>query len=522
MSLNQFKVSTRLALGFGSATILGIAIAIIGALQMRSLAGSLDHVAKDLLPKVDKIQSLKDDVNEQGRFVRNIVIIAEPSFRQAEKARIVDLKARNAQLVDALDKVIKLPRGRELLRQIQEAVAAYQPMLDKTIAMAEAGESAHTMGEYILSDLRPKQTELFKLIDQLREFQFNLAEQAAADGGSEANSAALLLLLLAGAMGGAGGLVGWLIARSLTRALGAEPDAVSEAVQRVADGDLATPVVVRAGDTTSVMATVQRMQRALSGIVRGVRANAEGVATASAQIAQGNLDLSQRTEEQASALEETSATMTQLSTTVRGNSDSARQANQLALSASGSADKGGEAVGRVVETMKGINESSRKIADIISVIDGIAFQTNILALNAAVEAARAGEQGRGFAVVAGEVRNLAQRSAEAAKEIKTLITQSVGQVDQGGAIVDEAGQSMEEIVRAIRRVADIVGEISAASVEQSTGVAQVETAVCQMDQTTQQNAALVEEGAAAAASLRTQAAELVQAVAVFKVDSAAA
>jgi methyl-accepting chemotaxis protein len=260
------------------------------------------------------------------------------------------------------------------------------------------------------------------------------------------------------------------------------------------------------------------MQAALAQVVSSVRQNSESVATASAQIAQGNQDLSGRTEQQASALQQTAATMEELGTTVRNNADSAKQANQQAQGASSVAAQGGDVVGKVVATMQGINDSSRKIGDIISVIDGIAFQTNILALNAAVEAARAGEQGRGFAVVAGEVRTLAQRSAEAAKEIKTLIGRSVEQVDQGTLLVDQAGKTMGEIVDSIQRVSDIVAAITAASVEQSSGVHQVGQAVTQMDLATQQNAALVEESAAAAESLRTQAQQLVQAVAVFKLS----
>jgi methyl-accepting chemotaxis protein len=282
-------------------------------------------------------------------------------------------------------------------------------------------------------------------------------------------------------------------------------------------GDLAQAVPLQGRD--EFLAMFQQFaatQSALAGVVSRVRQNADSVATASSQIAQGNLDLSSRTESQASALQETAATMDELGTTVRHNADSAHQANQLAQGASGIAAQGGEVVGKVVTTMRDINDSSRQIGDIISVIDGIAFQTNILALNAAVEAARAGEQGRGFAVVAAEVRSLAQRSAEAAKEIKTLIGRSMDQVEQGTTLVDQAGKTMGEIVSSIQRVSDIVAEISAASSEQSAGVQQVGLAITQMDQATQQNAALVEESAAAAESLQGQSAELVQAVAVFK------
>ena len=314
------------------------------------------------------------------------------------------------------------------------------------------------------------------------------------------------------------GVLGWALTRSVFRQLGAEPSEAAAAVNSVAQGDLTVRISLSPGDTDSLMAGLARMRDSLVKVVSDVRDNSESVATASAQIAQGNQDLSGRTEQQASALQQTAATMEQLGTTVRHNTDSAKQANQLAQSASAVAARGGEVVGQVVSTMQGINDSSRKISDIISVIDGIAFQTNILALNAAVEAARAGEQGRGFAVVASEVRSLAQRSAEAAKEIKSLIGRSVEQVEQGTSLVDQAGQTMDEIVNSIKRVSDIVGEISSASVEQSSGVEQVGLAVSQMDQATQQNAALVEESAAAAESLKGQAQQLVQAVAVFKVS----
>ena len=313
--------------------------------------------------------------------------------------------------------------------------------------------------------------------------------------------------------------LGLLLTRSLLRQLGGEPIEAAALAEAIASGDLTRRVSVKSGDTDSVMARMAAMQRSLVTVVGQVRQNSESVATASAQIAQGNHDLSGRTEQQASALQQTAATMEQLGTTVRNNADSARQANQLAQSASTVAGEGGEVVQKVVSTMRAINDSSRKIGDIIGTIDGIAFQTNILALNAAVEAARAGEQGRGFAVVAAEVRSLAQRSAEAAKEIKTLIGRSVEQVEQGTTLVDAAGRTMGEIVTSIQRVSDIVAEISSASVEQSSGVQQVGQAVTQMDQATQQNAALVEESAAAAQSLQTQAESLVQAVSVFRLSA---
>ncbi len=329
-------------------------------------------------------------------------------------------------------------------------------------------------------------------------------------------SAAMLLGIGAVLMAIIGGM-GWRMARKLYRQLGGEPDYAVEVVQKIGGGDLGVAVRVRPGDEASLLHAMHQMQQSLAGTVAEIRGSTDTIATASGQIASGNQDLSSRTEQQASSLQQTAASMEELTSTVKQNADNARQANQLAASASEVAVRGGSVVGQVVGTMSAINASSLKIVDIISVIDGIAFQTNILALNAAVEAARAGEQGRGFAVVASEVRSLAQRSAAAAKEIKALIDDSVGKVGAGSAQVAEAGRTMDEIVASVRRVTDIMGEISAASHEQTQGIDQINQAITQMDQVTQQNAALVEEAAAAAASLQEQAGSLVQAVSVFKV-----
>lgn len=310
-------------------------------------------------------------------------------------------------------------------------------------------------------------------------------------------------------------VIGYIVRRSLSQ-LGGEPADVTQLAQNVAKGDLSQDMALRPGDTQSMMAQLKQMQQSLASVVQKVRMGSEGVATASVEIAQGNADLSARTEHQASALEQTAASMEELDATVRQNAESARQANQLAHTASAIASQGGEVVSEVVQTMKGINESSHRISEIISVIDAIAFQTNILALNAAVEAARAGEQGRGFAVVATEVRSLAGRSAQAAREIKALISASVDRVEQGTTLVDKAGATMQEVVDSIQRVTHIMGEISNASEQQSNGVAQVVEAIKQMDQVTQQNAALVEEMSAAADSLNDQAQDLVRTVSVFK------
>jgi len=320
-------------------------------------------------------------------------------------------------------------------------------------------------------------------------------------------SAVLAVLLLAVGVG---------VARNIVAEIGGEPAYATEVTRRIASGDLSIDIRLQPGDQTSLLQAIASMRDGVADIVRRVRECSESVATASTEIAHGNLDLSQRTENQASALQQTAASMEELSSTVQNNADGARTANQLAQEATTVAVAGGELVNKVVSTMRGIHDSSRKIADIIGVIDGIAFQTNILALNAAVEAARAGEQGRGFAVVASEVRSLAGRSADAAKEIKHLITDSVDRVDQGSALVDQAGSTMTEVVQSIQRVTDIMSEISSASAEQSRGVSQIGQAVTQLDQSTQQNAALVEESAAAAESLKLQAQQLVTTVASFQ------
>ena len=338
---------------------------------------------------------------------------------------------------------------------------------------------------------------------------------ASADAAVQAHRASLVSIVLMLVAGAAGIGVGVLFSRKITRPV---DDAVAVA-EAIAGGDLTRQVrVVGRDEIAQLLKALSKMQGSLVGLVSNVRSNSESVATASSQISQGANDLSARTEEQASALQQAAASMEQLGSTVRQNAENAQSANQLALGASAVARKGGDVVGEVVETMKGINDSSRRIVDIIGVIDGIAFQTNILALNAAVEAARAGEQGRGFAVVAGEVRSLAQRSSDAAKEIKALISASVERVEHGTELVDRAGVTMTEIVSSIARVTDIMGEISAASTEQSSGVGQIGDAIAQMDQATQQNAALVEESAAAAESLKDQAHQLVETVSVFKLE----
>jgi methyl-accepting chemotaxis protein len=418
----------------------------------------------------------------------------------------------------------------EMFRNLNKATAANLAMKAALQARADANRSAVdkslALAEQALigaAELKMSPTEFFDefthTIDGLYEFNTvamaSMVQAVQKRARAESRNEWVLLAVLALGLA----LATWLAVAFIRSITGPVHEAVAVA-QSVAAGNLDIDVAVRgSNELGQLMQALSDMSKSLIGVVGSVRQGAEGVATASAEIAQGNNDLSARTESQASALEQTASSMEQLGAAVRQNADSARQANQLAHNASLVAIKGGEVVGQVVQTMRGINESSRKISDIISVIDGIAFQTNILALNAAVEAARAGEQGRGFAVVASEVRSLAGRSADAAKEITALINASVERVEQGSVLVDQAGTTMTEVVSSIKRVTDLMGEISAASNEQSLGVSQVGEAVGQMDQATQQNAALVEEMAAAAASLKSQAEELVQTVSVFQLAS---
>lgn len=515
--MNEMKISKRLTLGFGLVIVIGMAIALLSVWQLRSLSNNLHQVTGERMQKVAKYTAVKDRLNEVARSVRNIIISSDISLRTEEKRKIAESRAEVTEILNTLKTEMKSPKSVEQLNSIMEIRPAYTTALDKVIAQAETGLQTEA-GNMLLTEVKPLQEKLFRVVDEARTYQQELADVQATEAGQSANEATVEMVVLFLLMWLVGSAVAILVTRNLMKALGAEPNELAEAVGRVASGDLTLRPRLRSGDTASVMAAVDRMQTSLTDVVSKVRQGSEAVATASIQIAHGNSDLSSRTEAQASALEETAASMEELGSTVKHNADNASQANQLAQNASSVAVLGGQAVSRVVDTMREINDSSRKIADIIAVIDGIAFQTNILALNAAVEAARAGEQGRGFAVVASEVRSLAGRSAEAAKEIKSLITTSVERIGQGSNQVDQAGQTMKEVVDSIRRVTDIVAEISAASAEQSQGVNQVGEAVIQMDHGTQQNASMVEEMAAAAESLKSQAQDLVQAVGVFKVS----
>jgi methyl-accepting chemotaxis protein len=516
VNTKDLKMSTRLALGFTAMGALLVLIGVIALLKVSAIGGEFKTVMDDRYVKIVEATVIKNELNDVARATRNMLIMSDAG---EVKQQFDDVEASVKVITEQLGKLDKSTvdeAGKAALAKVVAARAVYLPTREKLLDQVRAGKLDEAKAT-LLNENRPAQLAYMNALDGLIKQQQDLMTVA---GGAVDDSITQTRIDVGAALLGSfliGSLMSLWIVRSTTGPL----NLGVKVARGVSEGDLAQQFESGGeSETGQLLTALREMKDRLAGIVGGVRSGAEGVATAAAQIAQGNNDLSSRTEQQASALEETAASMEELSSTVKLNAENARQANQLALGASGVAVKGGEVVAQVVDTMKGINVSSKKIADIIGVIDGIAFQTNILALNAAVEAARAGEQGRGFAVVAGEVRSLAQRSADAAKEIKTLINDSVERVEQGSSLVDQAGRTMEEVVNAIKRVSDIVAEISAASAEQSSGVAQIGQAVTQMDQATQQNAALVEESAAAAESLRHQAQQLVDAVAVFKIAGA--
>jgi methyl-accepting chemotaxis protein len=518
MSLRNLKISTRLALGFGLLIATMLTMVAVGLLQLGSLLETNRQIIESDWVKVQAANTLSTISQANARRTIEVYVAETDAQRAQKRAEILSARETFVQSFKTLQALVHRPEGRQLLGEVEAARNRYLTSMATFNELLDGGRKQEAFAElqgHIQVELATMQDRL----DRLAKLEQQLATEAGARATEEAQFARVLLLAL-----GAGGLLaGLLLALWITRSITAPLRQAVRVAQAVSGGDLGSTIEVHSQDETGqLLQALQHMQESLVQVVCKVREGSESVATASAQIAQGNQDLSARTEGQASALQQTAASMEQLNSTVRQNADNARQANQLAQSASSVAAQGGEVVADVVRTMQEINDSARRISDIIQVIDGIAFQTNILALNAAVEAARAGEQGRGFAVVATEVRALAGRSAEAAREIRDLIGTSVDRVDAGSALVNRAGETMAEVVQAIGRVTDIMGEISAASTEQSQGVDQVNEAVTQMDHATQQNAALVEEMAAAAASLNGQAQELVQTVAVFDLGHAGA
>ncbi|HEY0845177.1 MAG TPA: methyl-accepting chemotaxis protein [Noviherbaspirillum sp.] len=515
MKLNRLRIGQRLTLAFGIVTVFLIMLAGLSYVRISSLNGVITTMVKDRYPKTVIANRIKADLNESTRSMLNVLVMADAGQIKKELANIDARNKSMGESIATLNNIITDGPGRELVKGIAELREKFLPAQDKFVALINEDKKDEAMVKLMFS-VRPLQGKYFDQLDAFIKHQDTQMELAGAESTAAAHQTEILILILAGVATVLSMLVGFLTTRRITGPLN-EAVAVAKCV---ADGDLTSDIQVKTFDETGeLMAALRHMNESLSKIVGEVRAGTETMASASRELASGNMDLSEHTQEQAGALQQTASSMSTLTSTVRQNAENARQANQLAASASEVAEKGGSVVSQVVQTMGSINESSKKIVDIIGVIDGIAFQTNILALNAAVEAARAGEQGRGFAVVASEVRSLAQRSASAAKEIKTLIGDSVDKVEVGSKLVGQAGTTMDEVVASVKRVTDIMHEITAASEEQRTGIEEVNHAIVQMDGVTQQNAALVEEAAASAETMQNQAAHLAQLVSVFKLDS---
>jgi methyl-accepting chemotaxis protein len=518
MSFANLKIGPRLGLAFGLILLILAAITGLGLNSMSRIEDRLNLIVDEYNVKSTAANEMVDNFRDIAQIASTIVLLEDQAGMREQGDRLKLAREKYGKAKEVLVGFRMNEKEKEFIDKLEQSIKVAGPLVNQVVEAGLQNRNAEAR-DILMKESAPATRRAIAIIDELVVYERLMVREAAELSKVEYVQARLLMLVLGALALALGTFVAWFITRSITRPI---HDAVKVA-QTVAAGDLTSQIEASGQDETGqLMQALKAMNDSLAKVVGEVRQGTDTIATASSQIAAGNQDLSSRTEEQASSLEETAASMEELTSTVKQNADNARQANQLAVSASNVAVRGGSVVAEVVDTMGAINASSRKIVDIIGVIDGIAFQTNILALNAAVEAARAGEQGRGFAVVAAEVRNLAQRSAAAAKEIKVLIDDSVEKVEAGGKQVSEAGKTMDEIVDSVKRVTDIMAEITAASQEQTSGIEQINQAITQMDQVTQQNAALVEEAAAAAASLQEQASGLSQVVSVFRLDNVAA
>jgi methyl-accepting chemotaxis protein len=518
MNLAKMKVGTRLGLGFALVLLFLVAVTAVGIGRMAQIQDRLDHVVGVNNVVTRLVIDMRANVSDRITSLRILTLMPDGSDLEPEMNRIKDQAAKYSEAEKKLSAQFALeatPEEKALLGQVKESEAAAMPAIAKASELWLANK-AEDATKVMIKEIRPVQKKWMAALDQLASLEDKLNTQVQTDAATGFASARTFMIVLGALAVAISVLAAIVITRGLLKQLGGEPDYTASIAGSIAKGDLSVMIDTDHRDQDSLLAEMKEMRDSLVDIVGQVRTGTETIGTASREIAAGNIDLSSRTEMQASSLEKTASAMEELTSTVKQNADNAREANQLAATASDVAIKGGAVVSQVVDTMSSIDASAKKIVDIIGVIDGIAFQTNILALNAAVEAARAGEQGRGFAVVASEVRNLAQRSAGAAKEIKLLIDDSVEKVGAGTKLVGQAGVTMDEVVASVRRVTDIMSEIANASQEQSAGIEQVNHSIIEMDSMTQQNAALVEEAAAAAQSLQDQAAELARVVSIFK------
>jgi methyl-accepting chemotaxis protein len=516
--MKNLNIGTRLGLGFAIVLSLLVALSAIAVWRMQSASDATQILINEKVRNERLIDEWVQVIEVNAARTTTALMAADAADQKGVEDQMKASSARATEIQKTLADVLVQPAAKEMLAQIASTRAAYTAARTQVFKEKAAGQLDAAKQIYS-QDMAGKRTAYLAALAGLSASQRTVLDETATQIVAQYQSSRNLLV----ALGALAILVGAAFAFAITRSITGPLREAVRVAETVSAGDLTSNIVVDSTDETGkLMAALKAMNDSLVAIVGQVRTGTDTISTASGEIASGNLDLSSRTEEQASSLEETASSMEELTSTVKFNAENARQANQLAIAASQVATRGGTVVSEVVATMGSINDSSRKIVDIISVIDGIAFQTNILALNAAVEAARAGEQGRGFAVVASEVRNLAQRSAAAAKEIKTLIGDSVEKVDTGSRLVDQAGKTMEEVVASISRVTNIMNEITTASDEQRDGIEQVNQAITQMDAVTQQNAALVEEAAAAAASMQEQSARLSEVVGVFKLHQVAA